>query len=29
MIMLQVPTWMRTFDENSDGRLSYKEFKMV
>merc|ERR1712227_293270 len=24
-----VPTWMREFDENSDGRLSYKEFKMA
>ena len=23
----QVPSWMKKFDEDCDGRLSYKEFK--
>ena len=25
----QVPTWMKEFDEDNDGRLNYKEFKQV
>ena len=25
--LAQVPTWMKQFDEDCDGRLSYKEFK--
>ena len=27
MIVLKVPSWMKQFDEDMDGRLSYKEFK--
>ena len=27
--LLQVPTWVKKFDEDSDGRLSYKEFKLA
>ena len=25
----KVPSWMKQFDEDNDGRLSYKEFKLV
>ena len=27
LLSCQVPTWMKQFDEDMDGRLSYKEFK--
>ena len=27
LLSCQVPTWMKQFDEDCDGRLSYKEFK--
>ena len=25
----QVPSWMKNFDEDNDGRLNYREFKQV
>ena len=25
----KVPTWLKEFDEDNDGRLSYKEFKLA
>ena len=28
-ISKKVPSWMKQFDEDNDGRLSYKEFKLV
>ena len=28
-IFSQVPSWMKNFDEDNDGRLNYREFKQV
>ena len=29
VLFSQVPSWMKNFDEDNDGRLNYREFKQV